>query len=105
MNTKKQRIQHVTNDILDVEDHFKRYKKWIPLRILGGIAMGFVFPFIPFVIGDESLSEIMEYHSAVLISIGGFFAIIIGGYIDQKNRSEKKIRDLRLKRYLLERED
>jgi uncharacterized membrane protein YfcA len=105
MNTKEQRMQRITNDILDVEDDFIRYKKRMPLGFLVGIAMGFVLPFIPLGLGNESLSERMEYHYAVLISIGGLIVIFIGAYIDQKNRSEKKIRDLRLKRYLLERED
>lgn len=37
MNTKEQRIQRVTNDILDVEDDIKRYKKRMPLGFLIGI--------------------------------------------------------------------
>lgn len=105
MNTKEQRIQRITNDILDVEDNFKSYKRWIPLRFLGGIATGFVFPFLPMGRNSNELFKNIEYHYAVLISMVGLVAIIIGVYIDQKNRSEKRIRDLRLKRHLLERED
>ena len=77
----------------------------MPLRFLGGIAMGFVFPFLPMGRNSNELFKNIEYHYAVLISMVGFVAIFIGAFIDQKNRSEKKIRDLRLKRHLIEKED
>jgi len=100
----KERIKNVESEMLDCRNKLNQMKKRIPLGILIGIGLSFLFPYLPGRHGERPMIETWGYHNAVI-----FCAIIITivypiGYIIGKNKIEKKLRELKLKKHLIEKE-
>lgn len=104
MNSKEKRVQEVDSEILGCQHKLDRMEKQIPWAILGGIGFSLVFPFLPGRRGRKPMIENWEYPNAVLFSAIIFAIIYPIGYSIGKNKTEKKLRELKLKKYLIEKE-
>ncbi|MCR8668055.1 hypothetical protein NO995_10205 [Aestuariibaculum sp. M13] len=80
-------------------------KKRIPLGILIGIGFSFLFPYLPGKHGRRPLIETWDYHNAVIFGAVIFAVIYPIGYSIGKNKLEKKLRGLKLKKHLIEKEN
>ena len=74
----------------------------IPLGILIGIAFSFLFPYLPGRRGRSPMIETWEYHNAVLFSAVIFAIVYPIGYAMRKSKLEKKLRELKLKKHLIQ---
>jgi len=77
----------------------------IPLGILIGIAFSFLFPYLPGSRGRRPMIEAWEYQNAVIFSAIIFIIAYSIGYLLKKEKLEKKLRELKLKKYLIEKND
>jgi hypothetical protein len=80
-------------------------KKRIPWAILGGIGFALLFPFLPGRRGRRPMIENWEYHNAVIFSAVIFAIVYPIGFTMGKNQTEKKLRELKLKKHLIEKEN
>lgn len=90
--------------MLDCRNKLDRMKKRIPLGILMGIVFSFLFPYLPGRRGRRPMIETWDYHNAVIFSAIIFAIIYPIGYSMGKNKIEKKMRELKLKKHLIEKE-
>lgn len=97
-------IENINAEIRNCQDKLKRMQKKIPWGILGGIIFSFLFPFIPGLRGRRPMIENWEYQNAVLFCAIIYIIIYPIGYTKGKNKAEKKLRELKLKKYLIEKE-
>ncbi|MGY0393280.1 hypothetical protein ACW5R3_12065 [Bizionia sp. KMM 8389] len=100
----KDRIKNVESEMLDCRKKLDRMKKRIPLGIILGLGFSLLFPYLPGKRGRSPMIETWEYQNAVLFS-AAFYAITYPiGYSIGKNKLEKKLRELKLKKHLIEKE-
>lgn len=97
-------IENINAEIINYQDKLKRMQKKIPWGIFGGFVFSFLFPFIPGRRGRRPMIENWEYQNAVLFCAIIYIIIYPIGYIMGKNKAEKKLRALKLKKYLIEKE-
>ena len=88
----------------DCQNKLDRMKKRIPLGILICIALAFLFPYLPGRRGRRPMIETWDYNNAVIFSAVIFAIIYPIGYTIGKNKLEKKLRELKLKKHLFEKE-
>lgn len=98
------KIKSVESEILDCRDRLERMKKRVPLGILTGIGFSLLYPYLPRRHGGKPMIETWNYHGAVLFSAVIFAIVYSIGYSMGKNKLEKKLRELKLKKHLIERE-
>jgi len=79
-------------------------KKRIPLGILIGVVFALLFPYLPGRRGRRPMIETWEYSNAVIFSAVIFAIVYPIGYVIGKNKLEKKLRELKLKKHLIEKE-
>ena len=79
-------------------------KKQIPIRILIGVIFAFLFPYLPGRSGRRPMIETWEYSNAVIFSAVIFAIIYSIGYSIGKSKLEKQLRELKLKKHLIEKE-
>lgn len=74
------------------------------MAILGGIGFAILFPFLPGRRGRRPMIENWEYDNAVIFSTIIFVIIYPIAYTMGENQTEKKLRELKLKKHLIEKE-
>jgi len=97
-------IRNVDSEILNCRNKLDKMKKRIPLGIIIGIAFSLLFPYLPGKRGRRPMIETWEYHNAVIFSAIIFIIIYPIGYTMGKSKLEKKLRELKLKKHLTEKE-
>lgn len=105
MNDKEEQIRNVESEILNCKNKLGRMKKRIPLAILGGIGFALLFPFMPGLRGRRPMIENWEYDNAVIFSAVIFAIVYPIAYTMGKNQTEKKMRELKLKKHLIEKKN
>ena len=90
--------------MLDCRNKLDRMKKRIPLGILIGFIFSFLFPYLPGRRGRRPMIETWDYHNAVIFSAIIFAILYPIGYSMGKNKLEKKLRELKLEKHLIEKE-
>ncbi|QSS96686.1 hypothetical protein [Psychroflexus sp. ALD_RP9] len=99
---KNNQIENVDYEIQRCQNKLVRIKKMIPLGILIGIVFSLLFPYLPGRRGRRPMIETWEYQNAVIFSAIIFIVAYLIGYLFKKDKLEKKIRELKLKRHLIE---
>ena len=104
MDNLNDRIRNVVFEMSDCQNKLDRMKKRIPLGIVIGIVFAFLFPYLPGRRGRRPMIESWEYNNAVIFSAVIFIIIYPIGYQIGKSKLQKKIRELKLKKHLIENE-
>lgn len=99
-----QKIRNVDSEMSNCQYKLDRIKKRIPFGILIGVVFAFLFPYLPGRRGRRPMIETWEYSNAVIFSAVIFAIIYPIGYVIGKNKLEKKLRELKLKKHLIEKE-
>ena len=95
-------IKIVEAEILECRNKLNRKKKRIPLLIFIGIALSFIFPYLPGRRGRRPMIEFWEYHYAVLFCAVIIASVLAISYSMDKTKLEKNLRALKLRKYLIE---
>ncbi len=102
--TIKNKLEQAKNNFDDCSKEIVKLKKKIPFFI--GVVVIFLFfaPYIPGRRGRQPLIEKLEYHEAIL-----FYFVIMAitlslFYLWKMNKLKKKLRELKLKIHLIEKE-
>ncbi len=101
MTETEEKLELVESDILACGSKLQKMKSRVPLAIVVGIIFSFIFPFMPGHRGKEPLAEQWGYQNAVIFSATVLFIAYPIGYILRKERIEKKLRQLKLKKHLI----
>ena len=99
-----ERIKKVDAEMQNNRKRLKAMRKKIPLGIASGIAISFVLPYVPGRSGNGTPEENWGYLNSVIVFIIIFFIIYLWGYQKQKEKLEKEMRALKLKKHLIEEE-
>ncbi|WP_420574001.1 hypothetical protein [Kordia sp.] len=97
-------IKNIESEMLECRNALIRMKKRIPLGILACIGFCFIFPYLPGRRGRKPMIETWGYQNAVLFGVVIFPIVCAVCYIMAKSKLEKKLRELKLKKYLAEKE-
>lgn len=105
MNSKDERIIQVEFEISSCQNKLNNMKKRIPWAILMGVLFALLFPFLPGSRGSRPIIENWEYHHALLFCAIIFVVVYPIAYTIGKTKLEKKLKELKLKKHLIEKEN
>ncbi len=99
-----QRINHVNAEMSRYQNQLYGMKKRIPVLILIGTVFAFLFPYLPGRYGRPAMVDTWGYSNAVIFNAVIFAIVYLIGYSMRKNEIEKKLRELKLEKYLIEKD-
>ena len=102
MKVIKDQIKDTESEMRTCQYKLDRMKKRIPFAILVGIAFVLLVPFVPGRRGRRPSIETWGYTNAVIFASVVFVFMYVISYVMKKSELEKKLRELKLKKHLLE---
>ena len=97
-------IRNVNCEILDCKKKLMRLRKMIPVGILMVIGFSLLIPYIPNKSNRIPMIDTWGYQNAVIFSAVICFIVYLVSYSVAKNKLEKDLRELKLKKHLIEKD-
>ncbi|MFY0628439.1 MAG: hypothetical protein JXR07_19235 [Reichenbachiella sp.] len=95
-------IELAKTEYASCKQSINRHKKSPMYKIPMFVLLSFIMPYVPVRSGSLVLLKYMSYQSAVIVYSIAFLILYLFIHIYQKEKHEKKLRELKLKVYLAE---